>query len=170
MLWQRNFQIVTEMLNPRRNARNWIPAVLAISTVLSSDLALAPPALSEPSPIFKDAVMQARAGSSCGQLRYNPIAEQVAEISNQSQNKYIDHTATGKPIDDVRPGLQDLGYHGSKGALLLGAAKNIDDSIRAALLEGFIPLPDCSYTDFGVSMLHNESKGYYLASLVLAGP
>jgi hypothetical protein len=170
VLRQRNLQNVIIMPNPGLNARNWIASVVAISTVLSANIALAPPAPSEPSPILKDAVMQARAGSSCGPLRYNPIAEQVADISNQSQTKYIDHTARDKPIADPRPGLQDLGYHGSKGVLLLGAAKNMNDSVRAALLQGFIPLPDCSYTDFGVSMLYNETKSYYLTSIVLAGP
>jgi hypothetical protein len=106
----------------------------------------------------------------CGPLRYNPVVEQVAEISNRSTDQYLNHATATVPVSDPTPGLKDLGYRGKKGALLNGAARNEADAIKGALLEGFDKLPDCSYTDFGVSMLRNQSNGYYLTSLVLAGP
>ena len=139
-------------------------------TVLSAGISLASPALADPSENLKNAVASARAGTSCGPLRYNAVVEQVAEISNRSTDKYLNHAATDVPVEDPLPGLKDLGYGGSKGALLRGAAKNEANSIKGLLIEGFDKLPDCSYKDFGVSMLRNQWNGYYLTSVVLAGP
>jgi hypothetical protein len=150
--------------------RLWIASAAVTLTVLSAAISLAPSVLADPSASFKSAVVQARAGTSCGPLRYNPVVEQVAEISNRSTDNYLIHNLATSPVDDPLPGLKDLGYGGSKAALLRGAAKNEADAIRGALLEGFDKFPDCSYTDFGVSMLRNQSTGYYLSSLILARP
>jgi hypothetical protein len=139
-------------------------------TLLSSSISLASSALADPSENLKSAVASARAGSSCGPLRYNPVVEQAAEITNQSTDKYVDHATSVFPDDDPLPGLKDLGYSGSKGTLLRGAAMNEADSIKGAILEGFDKLLDCSYKDFGVSMLRNHLRGYFLSSYVLAGP
>ncbi|GAB4658983.1 hypothetical protein MOKP64_12830 [Mycobacterium avium subsp. hominissuis] len=144
--------------------------VVVLTLLLSAGIWLASSALADPSENFKSAVASARAGTSCGPLRYNPVVEQVAEISNRSTDNYLNHVATDVPVTDPLPGLKDLGYGGSKGVLLSGAARNEADSIKGVLLEGFDKLPDCSYTDFGVSMLRNQGNGYYLTSLVLAGP
>lgn len=111
----------------------------------------------------------ARRASSCGQLRYDAVAERVAEVINKSTDDYINHTATQIPISDPLPGLKDLGYGGKTTALLQGAAKTEGDAIKGALLEGYAAIPDCSYTDFGVSMRQNAPTGYTLASVVLAG-
>jgi hypothetical protein len=144
---------------------------VVVWTVLSGGISLASSALADPSENFKSAVASARAGTSCGPLRYNPVVEQVAEISNRSTDKYLNHAATEVPVVDPLPGLKDLGYGGSKGALLSGAARNEADAIKGVILQGFDKLPDCSYTDFGVSMLRSQwNGGYYLTSLVLAGP
>jgi hypothetical protein len=147
-----------------------IASAVAALTVLAAGISLASPALADPSESFKSAVNSSRSGTSCRPLRYNPVVEQVAEISNRTTDKYLDHTATDVPVDVPSPGLKDLGYGGSKGTLLRGAARNEGAAIKQALIEGFDTLPDCSYTDFGVSILRNRSNGYYLTSLVLAGP
>ena len=161
---------------PRRRVLSIVSAV-AILAVLVAGIPLASPVLADPSVDFKDAVASARAGSSCGPLRYSPVVEQVAEISNHSTDQYLDHAVAHLPVGEPYPGLKDLleglkdlGYQGRKGTLLSGAAKNEANAIKGAILEGFDKLPDCSYTDFGVSMIRNESHGYYLTSLVLAGP
>jgi hypothetical protein len=153
-----------------RARRLSIASAAAVLTVLSGGISLASSAHANPSENFKNAVASARAGTSCGPLRYNPVVEQVAEISNRSTDNYLDHNAANIPVTDPLPGLTDLGYGGSKGVLLSGAARSEADAIRGALIEGFDKLPDCSYRDFGVSMLQNQGNGYYLASLVLAGP
>ena len=146
-----------------------------------------PSAQADPVADFKNAVATARSGSGCGALRYNSVLEQAADISLRSLVDYIEHTATRVPVEDPLPGLKTLGYPGNKGKLLSGAAKNDADSIKGTLVEGAVPpastidtpkkldphppaLMDCSYTDFGVSMTRNETSGYYLSALVLAGP
>jgi hypothetical protein len=162
---------------PSRRRALAIASAVTIVAVLAAGIPLAPPALADPSESFKNAVASARSESSCGPLRYSPVVEQVAEISNHSTDQYLNHAVAHLPVGepypglkDLREGLKDLGYHGTKGTLLSGAAKNEANAIKGALLEGFDKLPDCSYTDFGVSLIRNESHGYYLTSLVLAGP
>jgi len=36
------------------------------------------------------------------------------------------------------------------------------------LLQGYVKIPDCSYTDYGVSALFNKSKNMILTTIVLA--
>ncbi len=148
----------------------WIALVLVIVTVLSAGVSLAPSALADSVANLKDAVAQARGGTSCGPLRSDPVVEQVAEKINRSTNDWLDHTATQVPIEDPLPGLKILGYGGgSKAKLLQGAARTDADAIKGMLLEGLDAIPDCSYTDFGASMLRNEASDHYLTAVVLAG-
>lgn len=139
-------------------------------TVMATCIPLAPPALADQVATFKDAVASLRNGTSCGRLHYNPVVEQAADIINRSTDAYLNHTATHVPIADPLPGLKDLGYGGTKATLLQGAHKDPADAIKGALLEGHAAIPDCSYTDFGVSMFRNDKSGYNLTSAVLAGP
>ena len=150
-------QISAQILR-RRGPR--IALVLVIATVLSAGVSLAPSALADSVANLKDAVAQARGGTSCGPLRSDPVVEQVAEKINRSTNDWLDHTATQIPIEDPRPGLKILGYGGSKAKLLQGAARTDADAIKGMLLEGLDAFPDCSYTDFGVSMLRNEASDH----------
>ena len=147
-------------------------SVVVIVTILSTGVLLAPSAFADPmaNSNIRNAVASARSGTSCGPLRYNSVVAQVAEIINRSTDDYLNHTATQEPPEDPQPGLQDLGYGGNKSKLLAGAGKNEADAIKGALIEGYAAIPDCSYTDFGVSMRRNESRGYDLSSVVLAGP
>jgi hypothetical protein len=140
-------------------------------TILSSSVLLAPLAAADAVDNLRNAVVAARAGSSCGALGPSPVVEHVAAVINKSFNDWLDHTATYAPIEDPLPGLKELGYRGSKGVYFGGAStKSEAESIRAVLLEGFDKIPDCSYADMGVSMLKNEGTGFYLTAVVLAGP
>jgi hypothetical protein len=164
----------------------WNASAMVLVAIFSAATSQAPPALADPVANFRNAVATARSGSGCGPLRYNSVVEQAADISLRSLVDYIKHTATRVPVEDPLPGLKTLGYPGNKGKLLSGAAKNDADSIKGALLEGSVPpastidtpkkmdphppaITDCSYTDFGVSMTRDETSGYYLSALVLAG-
>lgn len=157
-----------------------------IFTIFSVAAGQTPVAMADPVDNFKNAVATARSGSSCGPFHYNAIAEQVANVSLRSLVDYIKHTATRVPVEDPLPGLKTLGFPGQKAKLLSGTAESDADSIKGVLLEGSIPpastidtpkpvtphpppLTDCSYTDFGVSMQRDETTGYYLSALVLAG-
>lgn len=118
---------------------------------------------------LRSAVNQVRAGTSCGAYRADPIAEQVADKVNNSTQKYLDHTATEVPITDPMPGLKILGYPGTRATLLQGASRDEAESIKALILQGYEKLPDCSYTDIGVSTQVNSTTGYVLTAVVLAG-
>jgi hypothetical protein len=152
-----------------RECGPWMASALVIVMVLSTGLSLAPSALADPAANLRDAVASARGGTSCGPLRYNPVVEQVARVINRSTDDYLNHTATRVPIPDPLDGLKDLGYGGTKAYLLQGADRSDALAIKGALLEGYAAIPDCSYTDFGVSMWRNETTGYNLVSSVLAG-
>ncbi|WP_273735221.1 hypothetical protein [Mycolicibacterium septicum] len=95
----------------------------------------------------------------------------MAEVINESFKTWLDHTATQAPIEDPLPGLKELGYHGSKGIYFGGAStRSPAESIRAALLEGYAVIPDCSYTDIGATIVFDEGSGQNLVAVVLAGP
>jgi hypothetical protein len=159
-------QISAQILR-RRGPRIALVLVMIV-TVLSAGVSLAPSALADLVANLKDAVAQARGGTSCGPLRSDSVVEQVAEKINRSTNDWLDHTATQVPIEDPLPGLKILGYGGSKAKLLQGAARTDADAIKGMLLEGLDAIPDCSYKDFGASMLRNEASDHYLTAVVLA--
>ncbi len=129
-----------------------------------------PVALADPADNLRSAVQQVRAGTSCGALDSDPIAEQAATTINDSTEDYLNHDANQIPISDPLPGLKILGYPGSKGIVLQGASKPDDWSIKALLLQGYDKIPDCSYTDFGADMRLYEPTGVWLTAVVLAGP
>lgn len=151
----------------RRGPRTGL--VFVIATVLSASVSLAPPALADAVANLSDAVAQARAGTSCGPLHANPIAEQVAQKFTQKTEDWLNHTGTDIPPEDPLPGLKILGYGGSKAAPLQGAGKNEGDAIKGALLEGYNKIPNCSFTDYGASLMKNERTGWYLSAVILAG-
>ena len=153
-----------------RLLRQWMASAPAIVTVVAAGLVLAPTARADSEANVRDAVASARSGTPCGSLRSNPVVEQVAQIINRSTDDYLDHAATRVPIADPLEGLKVLGYRGTKAYLLQGAAKTDADAIQGAILEGYAAIPDCSYTEFGVSMRRNETTGNNLTSVVLAGP
>jgi hypothetical protein len=162
-------QMSTRMLHHRRGRR--IASVVVIVAVLCTGVSLAPSALADPADNFRDAVASLRGAASCGPLVYHPVVEQAAEIVNRSTDAYLDQAARVVPIGDPLPVLKDLGYGGNKAKLLSGASRNDDaDAIKGVIIQGYAAIPDCTYTDFGVNVKRNETSGYFLTSLVLAGP
>jgi len=152
------------------NATRVTALVPIIAMVVSATVSLAPPARADLASDLRDAVAQARGGSSCGALHADPVADRVAATVNKSYSDWLDHTSTYPPITDPLPGLKELGYHGTKGKLLGGASKkNRADAIKGVVLEGYAAIADCSFTDYGVNMWRNEASGYSLAAVVLAG-
>jgi hypothetical protein len=143
---------------------------LTIVTVLATVVWPAPVARADSASDLRDAVASAHSGISCGPLQYNDVVAHVAEVVNRSTDDYLNHTATRVPISDPLEGLKGLGYGGTKAYLLQGAHQSEANAIKGALLEGYAALTDCAYSDFGVSILRNESTGYALAAVVLAGP
>jgi len=148
----------------RRFQRGMCLALLAFTT---ASVCMAPSAVADSSDTLRAALLAARAGS-CGPLRSDPLVEKTAAEVNESTDKWINHDARVEPEADALPRLKDLGYGGSKAAILTGAGATNADSIKAVLLQGYLKIPDCSYTDYGVSALHNTSKDMILTTIVLA--
>lgn len=123
-------------------------------------------ATADPSDPLRAGVVGARAGS-CAPLRPDPLIDQVAREVNESTDKWVDHTGRTPPVADALPLLKDLGYGGSKAAILSSAGTTVN-AVKALLLEGYAKIPDCSYTDYGVSVLQNASKKITLMTVVLA--
>jgi hypothetical protein len=127
----------------------------------------APPAMASSADSLRAAVTATR-GASCAPLRSDPVIDQAADGINKTTDSYINHTSRTIPDNDALPLLKDLGYGGSKAAILSGAGADDGTAIKGLLLEGWATIPDCSYTDFGVSALYNAKKDLLLMTVVLA--
>lgn len=140
---------------------------LTVLATMAVSIAVAPSAVADSVDSLRAAIAAARE-TACGPLQSDPVIDQAAERINETTDKWIDHTARAVPETDALPILKDLGYGGSTAVILSGAAKSDADAIRAILLQGYSKIPDCSYTDFGVSALHNATKDMILTTVVLA--
>lgn len=146
-------------------------AVKPVRTVLcSAALLCAAPATAEPAPELERGIAALRDTGSCGALRHDPIAEQVAEISNRSTEEYHNHDARFVPVADPLFVLRDLGGTAGKAIQLQGYGSTDVDAIKGVLLQGHISIPDCSYDTLGTSVIRNPDRGYTLVVAVLAGP
>jgi hypothetical protein len=153
-----------EATQRRRVHRGMAMVAIAFTTV---GFAVAPPAAADSTDSLRAAVAAAR-GTACGPLRSDPVVDQAAEGINETTNKWIDHAARAVPEADALPVLKDLGYGGSKAAILSSAANDDGDAIKGLILQGFAKIPDCSYTDVGVSTMYNTTKDMILMTVVLA--
>jgi len=149
---------------PRRVQHRMFSALLAFTT---ATVVVAPSAAAQPNDTLKNAVVAAR-GASCGPLRSDPVVDHAAEDVNGTTDKWIDHAARVAPETNALAVLKDLGYRGTKATILSGVGKTDANAIKAALLQGYDKFPDCSYTDYGVSAVHNKSKDVILVTVVLA--
>jgi hypothetical protein len=145
-------------------------AVVAVMTMLAVGASPAPAAAADFAGNFRDAVLRAHAGAPCPPLRPEPLADQTAVIVAKSLATYLDHNARVVPVTDPLPILKDLGLNVGKAKLVQGAGKTEDDAITSALIIGVKDLPDCSYSEYGTTVLPNTNRGgYYLTAAVLAG-
>ncbi|MDF3339481.1 hypothetical protein P3H80_18735 [Mycolicibacterium septicum] len=138
-----------------------------VATALTvTSICVAPAAVADSTDLLRAAVAAARPAA-CP-VRSDPVIDQAAEKINQTTDRWINNTARAVPETNAVPVLQDLGYGGTKAAILSGAATSPTNAIKATLLQGFDKLPDCSYKDFGVSTLYNAKKDMILTTVVLA--
>jgi hypothetical protein len=152
-------------VTPRRRFQRGICVTVLAFTVAT--VSMAPPAMADPSDSLRAALVAAR-GASCGPLRSNPMAEEAAGDINGTTDKWLDHAARVVPETNALAVLKDLGYGGTKAAILSGVGVTEVNAIKATLLQGYLKIPDCSYTDYGVSALFNKSKNMILTTIVLA--
>jgi hypothetical protein len=140
---------------------------VAVLASMVASVSAVPPATADSTDSLNAALMAAR-GVSCAPLRANPIVQKAADEVNDSTDKWLNHASRAIPVPDATPLLKDLGYGGTKSAILVGAGITSADSIKALLLQGYLNIPDCSYLDYGVSSVHNASKDMILTAVVLA--
>jgi hypothetical protein len=143
--------------------------LVALASAIGVGTLLAPSAAADPAPAVQQAVVDARVAGSCGPLNYNPTVEHAADIVNRSTYTFLDHSAKNVPADDPHPTaiMKDLGIKANKVSSFQGAAHNEADAVKGVLLEGRNAIPDCSYTDFGVSLLYEPQSDFTLAVVVL---
>lgn len=136
-------------------------------TLVAASVSLAPSAVANSVESLRAAVMTAR--PSCAPLRSDPLVEQAADIVNRSTDRWLDHTGRAVPVPEPLPILRDLGYGGGRAVQVEGAGDTDAQAIAGLLIIGYDILSDCSYTDYGVSVLQNQRTGHYLTTVVLAG-
>ena len=139
----------------------------ALLAFITTSVCLAPSAVAAPADSLRGALVATRAVS-CGPLRSDPLVEQTALAVNETTDKWLDNASRAVPETDAFAVLKDLGYGGSKATILSGAGLTDVNAIKALLLQGYISIPDCSFTDYGVSTLYNERESMYLTTVVLA--
>jgi hypothetical protein len=146
-------------------------AIVALVPAIGVGILLAPPATAGPVTAVRQAVADVRGAASCAPLNYSTMVEHAADIVNRSTYTFLDHSAQNVPADEPHPIaiVTDLGIKANKASSLQGAAHNQSDAIKGVLLEGRNAIPDCSYTDFGVSLLHEPESDFTLAVVVLVG-
>lgn len=88
-------------------------------------------------------------------------------MATQATSDYISHRSAAVPFTDPMPALKTIGYTGTKALLLSGYGTDEADAIHGLLLEGRDSIPDCSYTQYGVSSTR-DGGGFNLTSVVLA--
>jgi hypothetical protein len=146
----------------------WKWSALVSAIIVCMGQITVPMALADSTTSLRQAVASTREGMTCP-LTYNSVVEQVADIINRSTDDYLNQTATKVPILDPLEGLKELGHPSTKAYLLQGADKSQVLAIKGALLEGYAAIPDCSYSEFGVSMRQNAQSGFFITAVVLAG-
>jgi hypothetical protein len=149
----------------RRRVHRGMAALAIVFTIVG--FVVAPPAAADPPGRLRAALAAAR-GAACGPLHSNPVVDKAAEGINGTTDKWINHASRGVPETDALPVLKDLGYGGSKAAILTSAAQDDGNAVKALILQGFAKIPDCSYTDVGVSTIYNSTKDMFLMTAVLA--
>ena len=161
------------------NTRSGIRSRFGVSALLASALVLpglcavgVPPASADPSPILEQALMAARAGSSCGAFGADPQVAHAAEIINQSTKDYLTHSAETVPAESQHPDAiaKDVGVQATKTFALQGAAQTQAEAIKGLLVQGFSAIPDCGYSRIGTSTLYDANTGFTLVTAVLVGP
>jgi len=144
-----------------------IASVGIVSTLLAVCIFQAPQAVASSTERLRAAIASARSAS-CSPLRPDPVLDRAAEDVNRETDKWIDFKGRIAPADDPMPVLKDLGYTGNKAHLLQGANTTETASIKGVLIEGYLDIPDCSFTAYGVSVMQNHTTNYILAATIVA--
>lgn len=147
------------------SARLIAPIALAVATTMAT----ASPAAADPSANLADAVNSLRGASQCPAPKADPLVTRAAQMASQNTSDYVGLRTAAVPFTDPMPALTAIGYKGSKALLLSGYGLTEADALQGVVLHYRASKPDCSYTQYGVSALHDDA-GFDLTSVVLAAP
>jgi hypothetical protein len=153
------------MMQRRRTVHLVAISALAVATAT----VMAPPVMADPGSTLTSAVDTVRSASQCPPLQSDPLVERAAQMATQTTSDYISHRSAAVPFTDPMPALKTIGYTGKTALLVSGYGTSEADAVHGVLLEGRELIPNCSYTQYGVSATRDDG-GFNLASLVLAAP
>jgi hypothetical protein len=146
----------------------WLAMMCSVVTLgMLAAVPLASSAAADATTDLKSAVDGARGG--CPVLQQDSTLDAVAARANSETNAYIQHTAKFVPFEDALPVLRDLGYPAAKAKLLAGYGDAASKAVRGVVSQGFLAIPDCGYSKYGVNTFQNPDGSYSLAAVVLAG-
>ena len=144
--------------------------LVAISALaVATATVMAPPVMADPGSTLTIAVDTVRSASQCPPLQSDPLVERAAQMATQTTSDYISHRSAAVPFTDPMPALKTIGYTGKTALLVSGYGMSETDAVHGVLLEARDLIPNCSYTQYGVSSTRDDG-GFNLASLVLAAP
>jgi hypothetical protein len=150
--------------------RSRMAHLVAISLLsVAATMITAPAATADALSGLTSAVDTIRSASSCPPLQSDPLVQRASQMAMQATSDYISHRSAAVPFTDPMPALKTIGYTGGKALLLSGYGSNETDAIHGLVLQGRELIPDCSYTQYGVSAAR-DGGGFNLASVVLAAP
>jgi len=147
------------------SARLIAPIALALATAVAT----VSPAAADPSVNLADAVNSLRGGSHCPALQADPLVTRVAQMASQNTSDYVGFRTAAVPFTDPMPALAAIGYKGSKGLMLSGHGLTEADALQGVELHYRASKPDCSYSQYGVSALHDDA-GFDVTTVVLTAP
>jgi uncharacterized protein YkwD len=141
---------------------------ISVLTVAAATVT-APAAAADPLSSLTSAVDSIRSASQCPPLQSDPLVQRAAQMAMQSTSDYISHRSAAVPFTDPMPALKTIGYTGSKALLLSGYGTDETDAVHGLVLQGRELIPNCAYTQYGVSATRDDA-GFNLTSVVLAAP
>lgn len=144
------------------------PSALALlaTAVAATVTATATPAAAHPSSELTAVLNAERSAALCPPLQAEAAVEQVAHMASQNNLKYAAFQTAAVPFTDPMPALTTIGHPASKALLLSGYGSSSTDALHFVTLSYRALKPDCSYTQYGGSVLQNDA-GHYFVSVVL---
>jgi len=135
-------------------------AAIAFATTLTGStlaLTMAPMAHADSLAPIRQAVIDARAGSTCPPLNYSVPLEGEAQHA-------VGNTLPGVPPTGQYQGTFDVAGHSAP----FGSANNVPDGTRLAVSQAGGAINDCSYKDFGVGFVRTDGEDQ--VAIVLGKP
>lgn len=147
--------------------RRAVHLIFISALTIATATVMAPLVMADPVSTLTSAVDTVRSASQCPPLQSDPLVERAAQMATQATSDYISHRSAAVPFTDPMPALKTIGYTGSTALLLSGYGTSEADAVHGLILQGRELIPNCQYTQYGVSATRDDG-GFNLTSVVLA--